>query len=49
MIFNLKRRRPMRQVTIQTIEQVTPRVRRIVFGGETLAGFPTPRPGAHIK
>ena len=49
MIFNLKRRRPMRQVTIQTIEQVTPRVRRIVFGGETLTGFPTPSPGAHVK
>ena len=50
MILNkLKRRRPMRQVTVQTIEQVTPRVRRIVFGGETLAGFPVPRPGAHIK
>lgn len=39
----------MRQVTVQAIEQVTPRVRRIVFGGETLAGFPHPRPGAHIK
>ncbi|MEM9807281.1 MAG: siderophore-interacting protein [Cyanobacteria bacterium P01_D01_bin.56] len=49
MIFNLKRRRPMRQVTVQTVEQVTPRVRRIVFGGDSLAGFPTPRPGAHIK
>lgn len=50
MIFNkLKRRRPMREVTIQAIEQVTPRVRRIVFGGDTLAGFPNPRPGAHIK
>ena len=49
MIFNPKRRRPMRQVTIQAIEQVTPRVRRIVFGGESLAGFPAPRPGSHIK
>lgn len=39
----------MRQVTVQTVEQVTPRVRRIVFGGEALAGFPVPRPGAHIK
>ncbi|MBE9029300.1 siderophore-interacting protein [filamentous cyanobacterium LEGE 11480] len=39
----------MRQVTVQTIEQITPRVRRIVFGGETLAGFSAPRPGAHIK
>ncbi|NJN24086.1 MAG: hypothetical protein HC810_06450, partial [Acaryochloridaceae cyanobacterium RL_2_7] len=42
-------RRPMRQVTVQTIEQVTPRVRRMVLGGETLAGFPMPGPGAHIK
>ncbi|MGD1927295.1 MAG: siderophore-interacting protein [Leptolyngbyaceae cyanobacterium] len=49
MIFNLKRRPQMRQVTVQFIEQVTPRVRRIVFGGETLAGFSAPRPGAHIK
>lgn len=49
MIFNLKHRRPMRQVTIQTIEQVTPRVRRVVFRGETLSGFTAPRPGAHIK
>ena len=45
----LRRRPQMRQVTVQTIEQVTPRVRRIVFGGETLAGFPAPRPGSHIK
>ena len=39
----------MRQVTVQSIEQVTPRVRRIVLGGETLAGFNVSRPGAHIK
>lgn len=39
----------MRQVTVQTIEHVTPRVRRIVFGGETLSGLPIPRPGAHVK
>ena len=49
MISNPKRRPTMRQVTVQAIEHVTPRVRRIVFGGETLAGFSTPRPGAHIK
>lgn len=49
MIFNFRRRRKMRQVTVQSIEQVTPRVRRIVFGGETLAGFNVSRPGAHIK
>lgn len=39
----------MRQVIVQSIEQVTPRVRRIVFGGESLAGFSDSRPGAHIK
>ena len=39
----------MRTVTVQTIEPVTPRVRRIVFGGENLEGFSSPRPGAHIK
>ncbi len=49
MLSKLRNRRPMRQVTVQTVEQVTPRVRRIVLGGETLAGFPAPRPGAHIK
>lgn len=49
MIFKKKRGRPMQQVTVKTIEQVTPRVRRIVFGDEALAGFPTPRPGSHIK
>lgn len=48
-MFNFKRRRPMRQVTVQTVEQITPRVRRIIFSGEALAGFPIPRPGAHIK
>ncbi len=49
MTSNPRRRPQMRQVTVQTIEQVTPRVRRIVFGGEALAGFTAPRPGAHIK
>ena len=49
MIFSLKRRRPMRQVTVQSIQSITPRMRRIVFSGQALAGFPTPRPGAHIK
>ncbi len=49
MLSKLRRRPPMRQVTVQTIEQVTPRVRRIVFSGETLAGFSVSRPGAHIK
>ena len=49
MISNPKRRPPLRQVTGQTIEHVTPRVRRIVFGGDTLADFTAPRPGAHIK
>lgn len=49
MILNPKHRRQMRQVTVQKIDQVTPRVRRIVLGGEPLVGFNTPRPGAHIK
>ena len=49
MLSKLKRRPPMRQVTVQTIEQVTPRVKRIVFSGENLKGFISPSPGAHIK
>ena len=44
-----KRRPQMRQVSVQSIEQVTPRMRRIILGGESLQGFPIPRPGAHIK
>ncbi len=49
MSFNRKSSRQMQQVTVKTIEQVTPRVRRIVFGGNTLADFTVPNPGAHIK
>jgi len=49
MSFNKKRGRQMQQVTVKDIEQVTPRVRRIVFGGDTLADFTVPNPGAHIK
>lgn len=49
MLSKLRRRPSMRQVTVQRVEQVTPRVKQIVFGGDTLTGFPTPRPGAHIK
>lgn len=49
MILNPKRRPQMRQVTVQKIDQVTPRVRQLVLGGAPLAGFRIPRPGAHIK
>lgn len=49
MNFNRKRGRQMQQVTVKAVEQVTPRVRRIVFGGDTLADFTVPNPGAHIK
>ena len=49
MIFNKKRRRQMHQATVIAIEQVTPRVRRIVFSSDTLADFTVPSPGAHIK
>lgn len=49
MILNPKHRPQTRQVTVQKIDQVTPRVRRFVLGGAPLAGFRIPRPGAHIK
>jgi len=44
-----RRRRPPRAVTVERTELVTPRLTRITFGGEGLAGFDTPRPGAHMK
>lgn len=44
-----KRRSPPRRVVVEAIERVSPNVIRIGFGGEELAGFAQPRPGAHIK
>lgn len=44
------RRRPtLRAVHVVRIDELGPRLRRITFGGETLAGFAAPRPGAHLK
>ncbi len=38
-----------RMLEVQSIEQVTPLLRRVVLGGEQLLGFPADWPGAHIK
>jgi NADPH-dependent ferric siderophore reductase len=35
--------------TVQQVQQLTPRMRRIVFGGPALAGFNWNGPAAHIK
>lgn len=42
-------RSPTRLVTVERVERVTPRLTRITFGGDALAGFGPPRPGAHMK
>jgi len=42
-------RSPTRLVTVEQVARVTPRLTRITFGGEALAGFGPPRPGAHMK
>src|SRR6516165_5599909 len=38
-----------RLVVVQSVEALTPRLRRITFGGEELAGFHSPSPDDHIK
>lgn len=44
------RRRPtFRALTVARIETPTPRLRRMIFAGENLAGFGPPRAGAHVK
>jgi NADPH-dependent ferric siderophore reductase len=42
-------RSPDRLVTVEKVERVTPRLTRVTFGGEALAGYGPPRPGAHMK
>jgi NADPH-dependent ferric siderophore reductase len=42
-------RSPTRLVTVEAVEPVTPRLTRVTFGGDRLAGFGPPRPGAHMK
>jgi NADPH-dependent ferric siderophore reductase len=44
-----RRREPPRLVTVSRIETLSPLMRRVVFSGESLAGFGPAKPGAHIK
>lgn len=42
-------RSPIRKVYVEAVERVVPRLVRVTFTGEELAGFGPPRPAAHIK
>jgi NADPH-dependent ferric siderophore reductase len=42
-------RPPPRQVAVERIDRLTPRVISVTFAGDALAGFGPPRPGAHMK
>ncbi len=42
-------RSPIRKVEVERVDSLSPLMRRVVFRGEELAGFGTPRPAAHIK
>jgi NADPH-dependent ferric siderophore reductase len=44
-----RKRGPPRRTTVRSIERVTPRVIRVIVGGDALEGFGPPRPGGHIK
>lgn len=45
-----QRRRPtIRSAQVVRIDDLGPRLRRVTFGGEAMAGFSEPRPGAHMK
>ena len=44
-----RKRPPPRPVTVERVERLTPRVISVTFGGEALANFGPPRPGAHMK
>lgn len=44
-----RKRPPPRAVTVERVEKVTPRMTRVIFGGDALASFGPPRPGGHIK
>jgi NADPH-dependent ferric siderophore reductase len=43
------RRTPPRLLQVIRTIDITPHMRRVVLGGEELAGFPTGREGAHVK
>jgi NADPH-dependent ferric siderophore reductase len=42
-------RRRFCAVTVRAIEDLSPRMRRITFHGDSLEGFGPPKPGSHIK
>ena len=42
-------RRKFCHVTVRAIEDLSPRMRRITFHGDSLEGFGPPKPGGHIK
>lgn len=42
-------RSPIRKVYVDAVENVVPRLVRVTFAGDELAGFTPPRPAAHIK
>jgi NADPH-dependent ferric siderophore reductase len=42
-------RSPTRPVAVERVERITPRLTRVTFGGDQMAGFGPPRPGAHMK
>lgn len=44
-----RNRPPPRPVTVSRVEKVTPRMTRIIFGGEELANYGPPKPGGHMK
>lgn len=40
---------PFRRLSVRRVEQVTPRMRRIVLGGPELTGFEIPEPAASVR
>ncbi|MBW3546879.1 MAG: siderophore-interacting protein [Actinobacteria bacterium] len=40
---------PFRRVVVRTVEQLTPRMQRIVVGGPELEGFEVPEPAASVR
>ncbi len=44
-----KKRAPPRRAQVARVEQVLPRLTRVTFGGDELAGFGPAKPGGHIK
>ncbi|MEM8862111.1 MAG: siderophore-interacting protein [Chloroflexota bacterium] len=44
-----RKRRPMRRVQVKSIEQLSPRMKRVTFSGEDLATFNWSGPASHVK